>query len=114
MFRNVEVKQVYFKDSEIISKDDQAMFLIESLPEFKKPSSKLELLYRGSAHGWRPIEFHSKCDNKGPTLSIIRTNNGRICGGYTSISWTSERQQLADDSAYVLSLDKQNKYSFNG
>ncbi len=31
------------------------------------------LLFRGSDDGFSAKTFHEKCDNKGPTLSIIRS-----------------------------------------
>jgi len=41
------------------------------------------LLFRASANGWSSDEFHKLCDNKGPTLTIIKAND-RIFGGFTS------------------------------
>ena len=32
------------------------------------------LLFRGSQDGFRAKLFHNKCDNKGPTLTIIRSH----------------------------------------
>ncbi len=31
----------------------------------------LTLLYSGSLHGWNAIDFHSRSDNKGPTISLF-------------------------------------------
>ena len=47
------------------------------------------LLYRGSVDGWKPKDFHKRCDNKGPTLTIIKTKGGTICGGFTMQNWES-------------------------
>jgi len=42
--------------------------------------------WRASVDGWAASTFHSRCDGKGPTVTIIRV--GRyIFGGYTSVSW---------------------------
>eukprot|EP00957_Ditylum_brightwellii_P085790 6525358-Ditylum_brightwellii.AAC.1 len=32
-----------------------------------------KLLYRASRDGWGASKFHSKCDNQGPTLTVIRS-----------------------------------------
>jgi hypothetical protein len=32
-------------------------------------------------------EFNSKVFNKGPTLILIKTSKGEICGGYSPVSW---------------------------
>lgn len=44
-------------------------------------------LYRGTQDGMSPRRFHELCDNKGPTLTFIRSSNGYTFGGYSSISW---------------------------
>ena len=42
--------------------------------------------WHASVDGWASSTFHSRCDGKGPTVTIIRV--GRyIFGGYTSLSW---------------------------
>mmetsp|Transcript_23722 Transcript_23722/g.20609 ORF Transcript_23722/g.20609 Transcript_23722/m.20609 type:complete len:297 (+) Transcript_23722:394-1284(+) len=49
---------------------------------------KAELLYRGSSHGFGSSNFHQECDDKGPTLTVVRTKgNKAVFGGYTKISW---------------------------
>ena len=45
-----------------------------------------KLCYRATSHGWRSYTFHNYCDNKGPTVVIVRA--GRfIFGGYNDNSW---------------------------
>jgi hypothetical protein len=38
------------------------------------------LLYKGSRDGFNAKDFHRLCDNKGPTITVIRTRQGRIFG----------------------------------
>jgi hypothetical protein len=33
--------------------------------------------------------FHKKCDNKGPTLTLISANSGYVFGGFNPTSWIS-------------------------
>jgi hypothetical protein len=33
----------------------------------------MALLFRGSTHGCRAAKFHSLCDNKGPTITFIKS-----------------------------------------
>eukprot|EP00330_Aristerostoma_sp_ATCC50986_P012842 CAMPEP_0114579402 /NCGR_PEP_ID=MMETSP0125-20121206/3782_1 /TAXON_ID=485358 ORGANISM="Aristerostoma sp., Strain ATCC 50986" /NCGR_SAMPLE_ID=MMETSP0125 /ASSEMBLY_ACC=CAM_ASM_000245 /LENGTH=151 /DNA_ID=CAMNT_0001770117 /DNA_START=1064 /DNA_END=1515 /DNA_ORIENTATION=+ len=49
--------------------------------------SQLNLIYKGSKDGMSPEAFHSKCDNKGPTLVFAKGPNNRLVGGYTTQSW---------------------------
>ena len=51
---------------------------------------EMELLYRGTRDGSGCNVFHNKCDNKGPTICLIKNNKDNIFGGFSSISWTSE------------------------
>ncbi len=59
------------------------------LPEGKKLRS---VCYRKSRDGdiWKgnPNNFHNNCDNKGPTLIVIKDTKGYVFGGYLSVSWT--------------------------
>ena len=44
------------------------------------------LLYRASRNGWAASNFHSCCDNKGPTVTVVKSGN-YIFGGYTEKEW---------------------------
>ena len=48
---------------------------------------KWKLLYRASEHDYTTDSFHECCDDKGPTLVIIKSSGGWIFGGYTTQSW---------------------------
>ena len=48
---------------------------------------KWRLLYRASEHGYTAKSFHECCDDKGPTLVIIKSSGGWIFGGYTTRTW---------------------------
>ena len=37
--------------------------------------------------GWAASTFHSNCDGRGPTVTIIKVNE-YIFGGYTDVSWS--------------------------
>ncbi len=49
---------------------------------------KWKLLYRASEHGYSGESFHKYCDDKGPTLVVIKSSEGWIFGGYTTQSWS--------------------------
>ena len=42
--------------------------------------------WHASEDGWAGSTFHSRCDGKGPTVTIVRVGK-YIFGGYTSVSW---------------------------
>ena len=41
------------------------------------------------SHGWNTTQFHSRCDNKGPTVTIAQVGE-YVFGAYISVSWTSK------------------------
>ena len=50
---------------------------------------EMKLLHRGSKDGFSAKSFHEKCDNKSETLTIIKSTDNFIFGGYTEIDWDS-------------------------
>ena len=70
-------------------------------------ASTATLLYRASRDGWKYADFHSRCDNKGATITLFRTDDGRVCGGFTSVSWDTSWSNKTDSKAFVFSLDRQ-------
>ena len=52
-------------------------------------SNKWRLCWRASQHGSASTTFHSRCDNKGPTVTIVRVGE-YVFGGYADVSWTSK------------------------
>ena len=48
-----------------------------------------KLCWRASRDGWNANTFHYQCDEKGPTITIIRVGK-YIFGGYTSLPWPSK------------------------
>ncbi len=59
----------------------------EKLKEWLGNDSVWRLLYRASEHKYTASSFHKQCNNKGPTLIIIKSSEGWIFGGYTTQSW---------------------------
>ena len=50
------------------------------------PNATCSLLFRASTDGHTHADFHRCCDNKGPTLLLIKSGE-YIFGGFTSKSW---------------------------
>ena len=51
---------------------------------------KWKLHYRANSYTYLAKFFHYYCDNKGPTLIIIKSSGGWIFGGYTTKSWSGD------------------------
>ena len=71
----------------------------------------LTLLYSGSTHGWERSKFHELCDEKGPTITVIKSKAARVFGGFAMQSWDSEDNGFkADEKAFIYSIDRQQIY----
>ena len=77
-----------------------------------KPNSKLKLIYRASVDGQMGKDFHSKCDNIFPTLSLFKTKSNKKFGGYTESNWNISTY-AADQNAYIFSINKRKYYKVN-
>ena len=75
-------------DSSLLNGSSDAETLHNWLKE-DGSDGKLELLYSSSRDGVGNHKFHSKCDNKGPTVVIIKSVEGGVIGGYTNTSWSN-------------------------
>ena len=66
------------------------------------------LLWQGSRDGFRAETFHAKCDNKGPTLTVLQGGEGHVFGAFTSVSWTSPEKDTIthDPTAFVYSINQ--------
>ncbi|KAI8603757.1 hypothetical protein EDD21DRAFT_14514 [Dissophora ornata] len=60
-----------------------------SIQSQQLPQPRLILQYRASRDGFDAANFHAACDQRGPTLTVVRTDTGVIFGGYNSSSWSS-------------------------
>ena len=75
---------------------------------------ELTLLYRASRDGWMGIDFHSRCDNQGPTFTLLKTGKGRVCGGFTSVDWDSSNTNKKDIESFMFSVDHQRMFKVSG
>ena len=69
-------------------------------------NAKITRLYKASTDGFAAAKFHALCDNKGATLSLIKTTAGHTFGGYTTISWDTSEAYKNDTQSFLFSVDK--------
>ena len=89
---------VLFTDSKIIDRDFDS-----SLAQWTGYKS-WKLIFRASEHHFSSKSFHRHCDNKGPTLIVIKSTQGYIFGGFTTQSWNTSNSPKADPNAFIYSL----------
>ncbi|XP_078309425.1 uncharacterized protein LOC144617855 [Crassostrea virginica] len=62
------------------------------------------LLYKISRDGCSARTFHQKCDDQGPTVTVLYNTNNTIYGGYLSQSWINGGCYINDPSAFLFRL----------
>ena len=96
-----------FYDSKII-KDNDIEFFYDKL--FEKKLLKSHLLYRGTENNFLASEFHNICDNKGCTITIIKSEFNKIFGGYLSNSWNSDNFYKYCVDSFIFNLNNKEKF----
>ena len=74
-----------FEESVILTNEEHRRVLKTWLPI----KSEWRLLFRASRDGFAALAFHFKCDNKGPTITVVKSGEN-IFGGFTENAWTSK------------------------
>ncbi|XP_048578078.1 uncharacterized protein LOC5504431 [Nematostella vectensis] len=60
--------------------------------------------YRTSNQSWSASTFHSNCDNKGPTVTIVRVGEN-VFGGYTDRFWDNSRPRYkSSEKSFLFTL----------
>ena len=78
----------------------------DELDNLKNLRVGYKLIYRATENGEDAKDFHEKCDDFEGTLTLIKTKEDKIFGGYTSLSWDPENEsEKKDELAFVFSLN---------
>jgi len=96
-------------DSKLIKKQED----FNLLKKWLAPSNqyfRLKLLYRGSRDGMTCEAFHKKCDNHASTLTIAKSNFGKVFGGYSDQTWDNTNNYKASSKAWLFSIDEKQKF----
>jgi hypothetical protein len=112
LYNHVKTKENYFDrvfQKCRLLKDEKQVELVE---KWISPSGffKCKLIYDAKENGDKVSTFHSLCDNKGATLTIISTSDNKIFGGYLSMSFSENSGWIHDEKAFVFSLNYNEKY----
>ena len=75
-----------FRESTILTNAEHRKTLKGWLPEAMV--GEWRLLFQASRDGFAASAFHSKCDTKGPTVTVVKSG-ANIFGGFTEEPWTS-------------------------
>ena len=80
-------------EGSVFSKEDLS-YVQSLLP----PVKELKMLFSGKRDGMLSNVFHSKCDQVGDTLVLVKSINGHSFGGFAKPPWNSNGTHIRDDS----------------
>ena len=86
----MKISEICFKNPSELLTSTQIVdkWYDDYLREWLGNDYKWKLIYRASEHGYTAESFHECCDDKGPTLIVVKSTNGCIFGGYTTKHWS--------------------------
>ena len=95
--------------SVIMGDDEKSSLLKEIEKKTNKKIKQLNKIYQATIDGGKPINFHNKCNNIPNTLVVIKSEENKRFGGFTSIPWKSEGNYIDDNEAktFIFSLDSE-------
>ena len=105
-------RRIKNKDSligDIIKNEEQYNLICDYIDKGK--AFKFKLLYKESKDGDTYDIFHNKCDNQGPTISIIESTDEQIFWGYASKSWDiNNKKDIPDPYSFLFNINIKKKY----
>ena len=107
--KQIERVKNLFKESTIVKLDEKKM-INDWIDPYNEKNITSELLFTTNKDGDSSNTFHNKCNGKGPTITFIKTTNGKRIGGFANISWASTNSYRADPDAFIFSLDASQKF----
>jgi cell division protein FtsB len=109
--KNEEEKIKYQIDSKIIYNQD-AIFISKRLTEKEYSDRKVifNLIYRASRDGANAQSYHSRCDGKINTVTVVQTVKGSKFGGYTETQIQDGNIGYKDPNSFIFSLNKMKIY----
>ncbi|KAK9840547.1 hypothetical protein WJX81_008453 [Elliptochloris bilobata] len=65
---------------------------------------ELALAYKATEDGWSALDFHRRCDYKGPCVVVARTQAGVVFGGFNPVGWMSADDYTSAWGAFLFSF----------
>ena len=114
IFGKIYVMNKFFFDTSIINDDLKKLAICNWIKQkINNNQIKFKKIFTLSINGSSYEDFHKYCDNKGPTLTLVKTTNNKIFGGFTPLNWESGNDLLKVDKnnqTFIFSLDLMKKF----
>jgi len=61
-----------------------------------------DVLYVASRDGDSSTNFHTACDDEGPTITIVESITGAVFGGYSDLSWGTQGSYASTTNSFLF------------
>ena len=93
-------------DSYILQEEDFA-FIDNRLRElYPNNDISYNLVYRATEDGDKASDFHQRCDKIGPNITLVKTRNGYIFGGFTMKNWEHLKRDINENKPNLGSASR--------
>ena len=107
----IEKEKINF--GQIVKNENEKKLLIDEIEKKLKTKVKgANVIFSTKTDGDEPSAFHSKCDHKFNTLTLIEAENGRRFGGFANLPWCSADIYKDDKNCFLFSLDYLEIYEY--
>lgn len=97
--KQVEPKQT---DAPDVVDNDNLPFPHSILDTTHLRGRELALAYRATEHGWSALQFHERCNMKGPCVIYAVTSSGARFGGFNSEGFRSSNDYSPSSKAFLF------------
>lgn len=89
----------------LVTEAPEKNFIIQSL-NFPQ---KLRLVFRASEHELSLSKYHQLCDNLVNTLTIIKTEHGKLIGAFTPLRLKSKQGRDRSNKTFLMAINLREK-----
>jgi hypothetical protein len=98
-------------DSTLVSQSSDITMIKNWIIAEGSGSVRFKLLYRGTRDGFKPDDFQKRCAHIKPTLTLMKSEYGKVFGGYVEDQdWTNTNSYKNTTKAFIFSVTNQKKY----
>ena len=92
---NINQYENGINESNIIEVEDDIAFIDNRLSQlFPNNDFNYNLVYRATEDGDKASDFHKRCDKIGPNITLVKTKNGYVFGGFTTKNWEHLKRDI--------------------
>ena len=109
-YNKIKEEKAKFIDTNIMRYNELDLIKEGIKNKLKKNIKKCNLLFKASINGFGSSNFHSLCDGKNNTLTLVETTSGRRFGGFTDAQWDQSNKFKTGSNGFIFSLDNKEIY----